>query len=192
MILSFGNPTITEKLQIIDTTVLQNRLKLNEFIEWSIQRVVQSSDTFTKNYQIYIMLRLMCHNPIAISKWIWCKKSKINVKTVRSQISFMSLEAMSNSEIMLQQGRKIFEILRFKYTHSAFFNEIIKCKNRLDEIELNQMEANQNTQQEQNVIQVLTDSIQLFLNKLQSLKVEHREIIEEKEQADFSLLIKNP
>jgi hypothetical protein len=47
--------------------VLSNRIKLNELIEWILERVVDSNDLFTKNYQIYIIFRLICHNPIGIS-----------------------------------------------------------------------------------------------------------------------------
>jgi len=119
----------------------ENRANINGFVEWSLKRVVDSSDIFHKNYQVFIMYRLMCHNPTGIAKWVWCKKQGINVKTVRSLISFMSLEKMFDSEGVLQMGRKIFEILRFKYTHSAFFNEIIKNKDRLDQIQLNETET---------------------------------------------------
>ena len=120
---------------------------------------MDSNELFCKNYPVYIMFRLMCHNPITVSKWIWCKKKGINIKTVRSVLSFMALEKMFDAEEVLLLGRKIFEIIRFKYTHAAFFNEIIRHKETLNLIELNETTTQPNSQDEERVIKMLSDSI---------------------------------
>jgi len=49
-----------------------------------------------------IVYRLMCHEPLAIAKWIWCKGSGINMKTLRSFVSFMTLECLFDPDATLK------------------------------------------------------------------------------------------
>lgn len=96
-----------------------------------LERIMKYNDSYVKHYDMHIIFRLMCHNPKAISKWIYCKKSGTNVKTLRSFISYMSLEPLFEQEDTLLNGKDIFEIISFQYSHNIFFSEILKWRERL-------------------------------------------------------------
>lgn len=77
-------------------------------METCLQRIIHRNENYVKKYQMHIMYRLMCHNPIVVSKWILCKKRNINVKILRAFISFMALELPFEHNAIFDSGIEIF------------------------------------------------------------------------------------
>ena len=66
-----------------------------------------------------------------MAKWIWCKGSGINMKTLRSFVSYMSIELLFDADAILKATIDALQVLSFKYTNNVFFSEILKFKERL-------------------------------------------------------------
>lgn len=64
----------------------------------------------------------MSHEPLAIAKWIWCKGSGINMKTLRSFVSYMSIELLFDADAILKATIDALQVLSFKYTNNVFFS----------------------------------------------------------------------
>lgn len=80
------------------------------------------SEDYNKNHNMQIVFRLMCHDCYAVAKWIWCKGTGINIKTLRSFISYMSLELPFDGEAVIRAAIEIMKILQFKCTNNVFFS----------------------------------------------------------------------
>ena len=66
-----------------------------------------------------------------MAKWIWCKGSGINMKTLRSFVSYMSIELLFDADAILKATIDALQVLSFKYTNNVFFSEILKFKEKL-------------------------------------------------------------
>ena len=66
-----------------------------------------------------------------MAKWIWCKGSGINMKTLRSFVSYMSIDLLFDADAILKATIDALQVLSFKYTNNVFFSEILKFKERL-------------------------------------------------------------
>lgn len=68
---------------------------------------------------------------MAMAKWIWCKGSGINMKTLRSFVSYMSIELLFDADAILKATIDALQVLSFKYTNNVFFSEILKFRQKL-------------------------------------------------------------
>jgi hypothetical protein len=91
-------------------------------MEVCLERILKVNEVYRKNHGMQIMFRLMCHEPLALAKWIWCKGSGINMKTLRSFVSYMSIELFFDSDAILKATIDGLQVLKFKYTNNVFFS----------------------------------------------------------------------
>ncbi len=165
----------------------------NKIFELCLQRLLRRNQIYLKNYSIHIMYRLLLHNPLAVSKWIFCKKT-INAKTIRSFISFMALQLPFNHEPTISQGKQIFEIVAFQYTHNIFFSEILRWKEKLRFEEMNSLSSLKQIAEEDRTLDIINDSIRLFEKKLAFLKTPEYQVMvsEFKKKEILDEVIMNP
>lgn len=53
------------------------------------------------------------------------------MKTLRSFVSYMSIELLFDAEAILKATIEALQVLSFKYTNNVFFSEILKFKEKL-------------------------------------------------------------
>lgn len=103
------------------------------------------------------------------------------MKTMRSFISFMSLEVIFDTQGILAVSKQIFEILNYKYTHNIFFTEILKFKDR---IVLNDGREVIN-ESDSKALQLIKETILMFDDKLKDVKDKLVDVVLEKAQVSF-------